>query len=398
MAVRPTTRRAAKSVALPLIAAQLMVVLAGNTLPTPLFPAYRDAWGAGTGALTGVFAVTVVGVLITLVTAGRLSDAIGRRPVLAASLALSLAGSTIGLLAPDLGWLYAARVVHGLGAGLIAGAATAAMREVAATPGAAARATALASVGGLAAGLLLAGALAEHAPHTLQLSWIAHGALAALALATVALLPETVAERRLPRPRVPRLAVPAAAPGRFARLTGATAVAFSSVGLLAALAPTLLVDVLHGDDVLLGASIAILAYTVSGIAQVTSGDGPHVLARGQVLLALGLAALAAALQLRSIPVLALAAVVIGSGNGAIYVSALAEVNRLAAPDERAGTASTYFVGVYVAITVPVLLVGLLADGTSLRLATSAFAAVAIAALAVSRAGAPARSRSDARCR
>jgi hypothetical protein len=52
----------------------------------------------------------------------------------------------------------------------------------------------------------------------------------------------------------------------------------------------------------------------------------------------------------------------------------------------------------VSAPVPVLLVGLLADGTSLRLATSAFAAVAIAALAVSRAGAPARSRSDARCR
>lgn len=380
--------------ALALVVADLVIVLAGNTLPTPLFPEYRAVWGASTGTLTGVFAVTIVGVLVTLVTAGRLSDAVGRRPVLAASLGFSLAGSIIGILAPSVEWLYVARVVHGLGAGLIAGAATAAIRELSATAKAGARTTALASVGGLAAGLLLAGTLAEHFPHTLRLTWIVYAGIVAAAVLAIPWLPETVTERHRPRARVPRLVIPAAAPGRFARLTLATAIAFSSISMLAALAPTLLVDVLSGDDVLLGASIAILAYAVSGITQISAGDGPHVLAWGQALLIAGLAGLVAALLLRSVPVLALAAVVIGAGNGAIYVSALAEVNRLAAPDERAGTASTYFVGVYLAITLPVLLVGLLADGTSLRIATTAFAVVAAALVLVSRTGpadAPVRS-------
>jgi DHA1 family bicyclomycin/chloramphenicol resistance-like MFS transporter len=47
---------------------------------------------------------------------GPLSDALGRRPVLLASLAVYVLGCVLAMLAPSFGWLLAARVIQGIGA------------------------------------------------------------------------------------------------------------------------------------------------------------------------------------------------------------------------------------------------------------------------------------------
>ncbi len=47
---------------------------------------------------------------------GPLSDALGRRPVLLASLAVYVVGCGLAMLAPSFGWLLAARVIQGIGA------------------------------------------------------------------------------------------------------------------------------------------------------------------------------------------------------------------------------------------------------------------------------------------
>lgn len=48
---------------------------------------------------------------------GRISDLLGRKPVLIAALVLFLIGSGMGAAAGTMGWLIAARVVQGLGGG-----------------------------------------------------------------------------------------------------------------------------------------------------------------------------------------------------------------------------------------------------------------------------------------
>lgn len=47
---------------------------------------------------------------------GPLSDALGRRPVLMASLAVYVAGCALAMVSPSFGWLLAARVIQGIGA------------------------------------------------------------------------------------------------------------------------------------------------------------------------------------------------------------------------------------------------------------------------------------------
>src|SRR4051794_2643836 len=61
--------------------------LAGAAAPTPLYAVYRAEWGFSPTLLTLAFGIYALAVLAALLVAGRLSDHIGRRPVLIAAAA-----------------------------------------------------------------------------------------------------------------------------------------------------------------------------------------------------------------------------------------------------------------------------------------------------------------------
>src|SRR5258708_12786458 len=65
-----------------LLASITISFLAGSSAPTSLYPVYQAQWGFSPITVTMVFAVYAIGVLGALLIAGRLSDHIGRRPVL----------------------------------------------------------------------------------------------------------------------------------------------------------------------------------------------------------------------------------------------------------------------------------------------------------------------------
>ena len=75
-----------------LLSFAFLVTMLGTTLPTPLYPRFQEKYSFGELTTTVVFAVYAFGVIAGLLLFGALSDEIGRKPVLAAGLALS-AGS-----------------------------------------------------------------------------------------------------------------------------------------------------------------------------------------------------------------------------------------------------------------------------------------------------------------
>ena len=64
------------------------VVMMGTTMPTPLYPEMSAAFGFGDAATTVLFAIYAIGVVAGLVIFGRLSDTLGRRPVLGVAVVL----------------------------------------------------------------------------------------------------------------------------------------------------------------------------------------------------------------------------------------------------------------------------------------------------------------------
>ena len=72
--------------ALYLLASLIVTLLAASAAPTPLYAIYQAHWGFTPITTTIVFGVYAVAVLASLLTLGKLSDHVGRRPVLLAAI------------------------------------------------------------------------------------------------------------------------------------------------------------------------------------------------------------------------------------------------------------------------------------------------------------------------
>jgi MFS family permease len=108
----------------------------------------------------------VVGLLATLLVLGTLSDYLGRRPVLAAAIALEAVALLVFLRADGVTMLLIARLAHGIATGMALPALGAALVDFN-PPDAAGRAAVVSgvvAVGGLAFGALACSALVQYAP------------------------------------------------------------------------------------------------------------------------------------------------------------------------------------------------------------------------------------------
>jgi len=110
------------SASMPVLFLIVLVDLVGFGLVIPLLPFYAARFGASPQAVTILVAVYSLVSMVTAPLWGRLSDRIGRRPVLMAStITSSLAYLWLGL-APSLWMLFAARALAGACAGNISAA------------------------------------------------------------------------------------------------------------------------------------------------------------------------------------------------------------------------------------------------------------------------------------
>jgi len=100
-----------------------------STLPTPLYTTYQKAFHFSQIMLTVIYAVYVVGTVATMFFLGRLSDQVGRRPVVLISLGIAAGGALLFVFAQSTWWLFPARILSGLGIALVSGAATAWITE-----------------------------------------------------------------------------------------------------------------------------------------------------------------------------------------------------------------------------------------------------------------------------
>ncbi len=83
----------------------------------PALPAIASAMQVGPGTAQLLISLSLLAIAFGNLFVAPLSDRFGRRPTVLAGLALFLAGSVGGLLAPDIGTLVAARVLQAFGGG-----------------------------------------------------------------------------------------------------------------------------------------------------------------------------------------------------------------------------------------------------------------------------------------
>jgi MFS family permease len=376
-----TERRLSRSPSAIVAFYAFLVAMLGTTLPTPLYVLYRHRFGFSELTITIIFATYAAGVIAGLMLFGRLSDDRGRRPILLLGLGLSALSAVAFLLANGLPMLLVGRFISGLSAGIFTGTATATLVDLVKGERAT-LAAAVANMGGLGLGPLIAGMLIQWAGDRLRLTFWVDLALLVPAAAGVWLMAETREGAQGAKLRVQGLTVPREIRAMFVRASLAGFAGFAVMGLFTAVSPAFLVGVLgEKSHIVLGLLVwAVFAASTAGQLALGRVGGGWAMPAGCGGLIAGMGVLAVGLAASSLALLAAGGVVAGLGQGLSFRAALAELNDAAPGERRAEVASSFFVVAYVALSIPVIGEGVLAQIAGLRAAGLVFAA-AVALLA-----------------
>lgn len=365
-----------------LVATTFLVAMAFSTVPTPLWPLYQAADGFPTSMVTVAFSAYAVGVLISLFLAGHVSDWVGRRKVLLPGVLLEVLSSALFLAGHELGVLIVARVICGLGIGLITATATAQLGELGGGIRHAGHVATAVNLGGLGIGPLVSGVLAQYVTGPLTTVYAIFLVLLVLCALSIALVPETVvATHRRYRPQ--RVSVPVAARRQYFTVAAGAFTAFALFGLFTSLTPKLLAASVGTSSAVVAGAVSCVVFVFGVVSQLGSGrlTVERQLSVGVGGLLGGVAVLLAAGVAGSLVLFVVAGALGGVGAGLLFKGAMGSAARLADPAAKGEAAAGIFLAGYLGLTVPIMGLGAAARYVPLTTGLTAFCLVILAVLA-----------------
>ena len=340
------------------LASLVVALLASSAAPTPLYAIYQAEWHFTPITTTVVFGVYALAVLAALLTLGKLSDHVGRRPVLLTALAVHAGSLIVFATATGVPELLSARVIQGLSTGAALGAIGAAMLDMDRELGTFANAVAPGM--GTATGAIVSALAIRFLPDPTHLIYLALIGVLALQAAAIAVTRETVSRApgalaslrpEITVPRALRAPVLTAVPVLFA--------VWALAGLYGALGPALVHALTGSGNVLLGAlSLFVLAGSaVVAIVALRRTAARTVMLAGIVALIAGVAVTVLAVSLGSAVVFFAGSAIAGIGFGSGFQGGIRTVVPLAAAHQRAGLVSLLYVVSYLGLGVPAVVAG-----------------------------------------
>jgi predicted MFS family arabinose efflux permease len=376
-------RRLQGTRALVLLASVIVALLAGSAAPTPLYAIYQAHWGFSSITTTIIFGIYAVSVLAALLTLGKLSDHVGRKPILLVTLFVQVAVMIVFANAGDVSVLLVGRVIQGIATGAALGAIGAGMLDI--DPKRGQLSNAVAPGIGTGSGALLSALLITYLPAPTQLVYYVLAAVFLLQALGVSFMRETV--RRVPGalaslkpeiklPRTVRAHFLAAAPVLFAT--------WALAGLYGALGPALVAKLAGSASTVLGGLILVaFAGVASALVIALRNAVPiKVMTAGIVALLAGVAVTLLALGTGSLPLFFVGTAIAGLGFGGGFQGGIRIVVPLVQPHERSGVLSLLYVISYLGFGGPAVVAGVLTVHGPGLLGAAAIYGVAVIVLAL----------------
>ena len=351
-------------------ACAMVAVFAASASPIPLYDIYRRAEGLPKSDLALTAVVYFVAVMSALLTLGRLSNHLGRRPVSIAALLITAAG-TLVLTSVHSAWpLVGGRALQGIGCGLAASALAAYIVDSApvAPVWLGSAATTGAPMVGLTLGALGSGALAQYGPAPRTLIYLLCAAtlvLCALLLAagreTVSRTPGAVASLR-PQVRIPR---------RARRLLPAAAATFVATwalgGFYQAFGPTVTADQLGTRNPLVAAIVFASLMAPSAIGAPFAGRTTPARAQrlGMAAFLGGVILILISLRLGVVESFLAGSLLAGAAQGTTFAASMRALLAEGSAADRAGILAAIYLLSYSGAAIPGFVAGQLAASVSL---------------------------------
>ncbi|MEU9827887.1 MFS transporter [Micromonospora chersina] len=387
------SRRLTPNVALLLLASIIVSFVAASTAPSPLYGIYQARWHFSPITTTVVFAVYSAAVLVTLLTVGKLSDHVGRRPVLLAAIAVQMISLVIFVLAGGVPTLVAARVVQGIAAGAATGAAAAAMLDIDRSRGT--LANSIAPGIGTGVGALLSALLVQYLPAPTRLVYLVLLVVLLVQGVGVVLMAETVTPMAgALRSLRPEIKLPRAVRGPMLVVGPVVFAVWALAGFFGALGPALVRALMNSSIVAGGLSIFVFAVFGSVTILVLRDRAARtVMLTGITALVIGMIITLVSVSADSIAGFFVGLAFGGVGFGGGFQGSLKTVTPLVEAHERASVLSLLYIVSYVGFGLPTVIAGfLVVHGGGLRRTAEEYAVAVIILAVVALLGLRGRSR------
>jgi MFS family permease len=341
-----------------LLASIAVFFLAGSSAPTPLYSVYQSEWGFSPITTTIVFGIYALAVLVSLLITGRLSDHVGRRPVLLAAIAVQAATMVVFATADGVPMLMLARVIQGLSTGAAVAAVGAGMLDLNKARGTIANA--VAPLTGTALGALGSGVLVQFLPVPTHLVYLVLLAVFILQWIGVALMDETSS----PMPGAlaslrPQFGLPPMVRKPMLMAIPALVAVWSLAGFYGSLGPALIRLVVGSNSLVLGGLGLFVLAASAGLTVLLlhTASARTLTSLGTASLFVGSGITYLAISSDSVVALFAGMVIAGAGFGGGFQGAVRSVIPLAAPHQRAGVLSLVYVVSYLAMGLPAVMAG-----------------------------------------
>jgi MFS family permease len=377
--------------AYPLLLVLCGVALGVSGVPAPLYGLYETVWHLTPLATTIVFAVYAVAALAAVLISGRISDVVGRKPVLLGALIAMIAGLGVFLVADNMTLLLVARAIHGAAVGSIVVVAAAALLDL--RPQHGVRSGQLSGVAfniGMTVAIVGSAVLAQYAPHPLRTPYAVVAVFCAILGVGVVALRETHTVRQSGPIRISKPAVAQDIRSDFWFSAIGAMASWSVLGVLLSLYPSLASHQTHIDNLLFGGGVVGVTAFAAAMAQLAATRVPahRAAIAGDVGMAVTLVLTVPVLLTHSWPLVFVAAALLGATFGLGFGGSLRHLSHVVPADQRGETMSAFYVLAYTAMAVPTLLAGWAATRWDLATVFPWFAAaVALACLTAAVIGA-----------
>ena len=370
-----------------LLALVLALLLSAASAPSPLYGIYQALWSFSPLTLTAVYASFALGGLAALLTTGRLSDYLGRRPVLSIGLAVQAIAMLLFVVAGDVVWLFAGRILSGVGIGIAVGAISGWLLDLspADDPQLGSVVNGAGPLLGLGGGALAAGLLVQYGPDPLHLVYWLLAAAYLVATVVLMAIPDPVNRRPGWRASMrPAVGIPPSARAMFVAATPAIVGMWALGGLYLALGPSLAIAMLTTDSRHAG---GLLIFALAGTGAAASfvlrrADPSRLLVRGSIAVIGGVAVSLLGVLAGSVALLYAGSIVAGVGLGAGFSAFVRGTAPLAPPERRGALVAAIYVVTYLSFSVPTIIGGAAVTVFGLRDTAYGYGIVVMALAAV----------------
>ncbi|WP_200216662.1 MFS transporter [Micromonospora coerulea] len=375
-------RRVSPTISLLLLASILVSFVAASTAPTPLYGIYQARWHFSPVTTTVVFAVYALAVLASLLTVGKLSDHVGRRPVLLAAIAVQIIALVLFIVATGVPTLLAARVVQGLSAGAATGAVGAAMLDINRARGT--LANSIAPGIGTGIGTLLSALLIQLLPAPTRLVYVVLLVVVLIQGLGVVLMPETVTPMKGALQSLrPEIKLPPAVRAPLLAVAPVVFAVWALAGFFVALGPALVRALMATSIVVGGLAVFVFAiFGVSTILLLRNAAARTIMYTAITALILGMIISLVSVTAGSIAGFFVSLALGGVGFGGGFQGSIKTVMPLVEAHERSSVLSLLYIVCYVGFGLPAVIAGFLVvyGGGLLRTANEYSVAVILLAL------------------